>query len=44
MRQLDAVSVCDWLVSSLIDHRLSHFTSRVASPQILRLMPFAFYR
>ncbi|XP_077101658.1 Fanconi anemia group A protein isoform X2 [Siphateles boraxobius] len=25
------------------DHRMSGFSSRVASPQILRLMPFAFY-
>ncbi|ROL44839.1 Fanconi anemia group A protein [Anabarilius grahami] len=36
----------DWLRlfdQSGSDHRLSHFTSRVASPQILRLMPFAFY-
>ncbi|XP_039526182.1 Fanconi anemia group A protein isoform X2 [Pimephales promelas] len=36
----------DWLLlfdQSGSDHRLSGFLSRVASPQILRLMPFAFY-
>ncbi|XP_016107865.1 Fanconi anemia group A protein isoform X2 [Sinocyclocheilus grahami] len=49
------VSVCllthlvddsDWLLlfdQSGSDHRLSHFLSRVMSPQTLRLMPFAFY-
>ncbi|RXN16371.1 Fanconi anemia group A isoform X1 [Labeo rohita] len=37
---------CDWLLlfdRSGSDHRLTHFLSRVASPQTLRLMPFAFY-
>ncbi|XP_067235489.1 Fanconi anemia group A protein isoform X2 [Chanodichthys erythropterus] len=55
VKRVRDVSVCllthlvhdsDWLWlfdQSGSDHRLSHFTSHVASPQILRLMPFAFY-